>query len=273
MFPTSTTVRDPKAPGTSRPMRHAPSLRAGLGLLTIALLGLVGTAPLHAQGSAPSVPPEAAAPAPANKQDFSQAERLLFMGRQMNGLKPPTTLRYNFRKSGALEEPFQDTVTLQFKRQPQGNCCAVTGEFLTGARRLQLPEVENAEANPVLLYFLERDIREMKRLTKGNTAYYQKRIRMAVYEAATVTAVQLVYKGKTVAGTQVDLQPYRDDPARSRFEKFARKSYRFLLSDAVPGGVFGLRTVMAAEAADAPPMIVEELFLDGAQAPQANQPT
>lgn len=255
------------SPATARRRRPATALVA-LGMLAAMAHGAV-----HAQGMAPGMPPDMAAQAPANKQDYSQAERLLFMGKQMTGLKPPTSLRYSFRKSGALEDGFEDKVSLDFKRGPNGKCCTVTGDFLTGARRLQLPDVENAEANPVLLFFLERDIREMQRLTKGGPSYYRKRIRMAAYEAATVTPVSLVYQGKTVSGQQVDLLPYRDDPARSRFEKFARKSYRFLLSNAVPGGVFGMRTVMSSEATDAPPMIVEELFLEGAQVPQANQPS
>ncbi|MCX7257635.1 MAG: TRAP transporter substrate-binding protein DctP [Polaromonas sp.] len=72
-------------------------------------------------------------------------------------------------------------------------------------------------------------------MTKGNQAYYRKRLRMAAYEAATVTPVTVVYRGKSVSAQQVDLSPYRDDPARSRFEKFSRKTYRFLLSEAVPG--------------------------------------
>lgn len=248
-----------------RPLRPRRATAAALLLV----LGLGSPLVPWAQGAAPVPMPEVPGAAPANKQDFSQAERLLFMGQQMKALKPPTTLRYVFRKSGALEEAFEDTVTLSFKRAAGGRCCAVAGDFLTGPRRLQLPEIENAEANPVLLYFLERDVRDMQRLTKGNPAYYRKRLRMAAYEGATVTPVSVVYRGKTVAGQQVDLSPYRDDPARSRFEKFARKTYRFLLSDAVPGGVFGMRTVMQGETADAPPMIVEELFLDGAEAPKA----
>jgi hypothetical protein len=254
------------------PARRGTPTRAA-GLLAVALLVAATGGAVHAQGAAPAMPPDMAGQAPANKQDYSQAERLLFMGKQMTNLKPPTSLRYKFRKSGALEEAFEDKVNLDFKRAANGTCCTITGDFLTGARRLQLPDVENAEANPVLLYFLERDIREMQRLTKGNPAYYRKRIRMAAYEAATVSTVSLVYQGKTISGQQVDLLPYRDDPARVRFEKFARKSYRFLLSNAVPGGVFGMRTVMSSETADAPPMIVEELFLEGAQAPQANQPS
>lgn len=270
-FRLSTTPASPGAPATLR--RWLASRRGAVATLSLAAV-LLGPMVTSAQGTgAPAAAPEVPGAAPANKQDYSQAERLLFMGQQLKALKPPTTLRYVFRKSGTLEDGFEDTVTLSYKRAPNGKCCAVSGDFLTGQRRLQLPEIENAEANPVLLYFLERDVRDMQRLTKGNQAYYRKRLRMAAYEGATVTPVTVVFRGKSVPARQVDLSPYRDDPARSRFEKYARKTYRFLLSDAVPGGVFGMRTVMQDESPTAPPMIVEELFLDGAEVPKVSPTT
>ena len=37
-----------------------------------------------------------------------------------------------------------------------------------------------------------------------------------------------------------------------------------MLSDAVPGGLYGIRTRINAESADAPPLMVEEMLLDGA---------
>jgi hypothetical protein len=64
------------------------------------------------------------------------------------------------------------------------------------------------------------------------------------------------------------ISPYLEDPNRPRFEKFARKEYRFVLSDAVPGGVYSIRTQVGGEGASAAPLIVEELFIDGAQALQ-----
>lgn len=197
-------------------------------------------------------------------KDFSLAERLLFMTDQLGKLKPPLTLRYSFRKSGALESAFDDKVEMQLKADDKGKCCRAEVGFLTGERRLALPDLEQASANPVLLYFLERDVRDMKRLTKGSEAYYRKRIRMAVYNAAKVTDVTLNYQGRSVRGQRVDISPYDDDPARNRFEKFARKSYQFDLSEAVPGGVHGVRSVMR-DADDAKPeMVVEELRIDGA---------
>ncbi len=216
-----------------------------------------------------------ASPAHAqDKKDFSQAERLLFMTNQLTTLKPPLVLRYSFRKSGSLEEGFDDKVSIALSKQADGSCCAGVGEFLTGARKLNLPEVPAAEGNPVILYFLERDVREMQRLTKGSQFHFRKRIRMAVYEAAKVREVSLQYRGKAVKGTEVEISPYLEDPNRSRYERLAVKQYLFTLSDAVPGGVYGIRSEIADKSAAAPaPLIVEELYAEGAEpAPRKTNP-
>jgi hypothetical protein len=206
--------------------------------------------------------------APAHAaQDFSPAEQAIFMADQIGGLKPPTTLRYSFRKGGSLEPGYQDAVSVALKAQADGSCCLATSEFLTGAHKTTLPEVENAKANPVILYFLEHDIREMNRLTKGSQSYFRKRIRMAVYQGATVKPVSFRYKGQAVAGQEIALKPYADDPNRGRFEKLADKEYHFLLSEAVPGGVYGIRTQINAPAANAAPLVTEEMLIEGAEPP------
>lgn len=240
---------------TITPTPFAPTRRHRVAAAVLGLFLLAG--PCAAQSVATPA-------APQNKQDYSVAERLLFMTPQLTRLKAPVTLGYSFRKSGTLEEAFDDRVAIALGRQGDGRCCTVQGEFLTGARRMTLPEIENPEANPVLLYFLEHDVREMQRITKGSQAYYRKRIRMAVYEAATVTEVSLAYRGKAVKAQRVEIDPYANDPARSRFEKFARKTYQFFLTDEVPGGVFGMRSVMRGAGATDAPLVVEELLIDGA---------
>ena len=203
--------------------------------------------------------------APAGKQDFSVAERLLFMTAQFKNVRPPLTLTYSFRKSGSLEEGFSDRVGVTLGLQPDGSCCTGKSEFLSGARALPMPDQEGIEANPVTLYFLERDVREMQRLTQGSQNYFRKRIRMAVYNAATVREVTLQYKGRAIKGQEVVIFPFLDDPNRARYDKFVRKQYRFMLSDAVPGGVYGIRSQMNADKGEAAPLIVEELYADGAE--------
>lgn len=208
----------------------------------------------------------------ADEKDFSPAERALFMSDHLRNMKPPSTLRYAFRKSGALEDGFEDTVTVALTPQPNGTCCAGTGEFLTGARRMQMPEVDNATGNPVIMYFLERDVREMNRLTKGSQSHFRKRLRMAIYNGASVKKVSLPYRGRTIEGQEVSVSPFLDDPNRPRYEKFAGKHYQFMLSDAVPGGVHSIRTQIGSASAEAPPLLVEELLAEGAESARKTTP-
>ena len=202
-----------------------------------------------------------AAPPSAAAEDPSPAEKALFVTNHLATLKPPTTLRYSFRKSGSLEQGFEDKVSISLRAQPDGRCCTATAEFLSGPRRLVLPEVESAEGNPVILYFLERDIREMQRLTKGQPNYFRKRIRMAVYQGATMNEASASYLGRSVATRQITVAPYVDDPLRGRFEALAGKRYVFTLSDQVPGGVIGIRSQV--DGAGALPLLVEEMTLEG----------
>ena len=203
-------------------------------------------------------------PADADKKDYSPAEKILFMSKQLTGIKPPLTLNYSFKRSGTLEAGFDDKVHIALSRHADGNCCAAQGEFLSGDRRMILPDVPMAEGNPVTLYFLEREIREMNRLTKGSQSHFRKRIRMAVYQGATLREVSVLYKGRAVKGTEIEISPYADDPNRPRYEKLARKQFRFTLSPAVPGGVYGIRTLVI-DADPAAPLLSEEMLIEGAE--------
>jgi hypothetical protein len=200
--------------------------------------------------------------------DFSPSEQALFMAPHLANLHPPAKLAYSYTRSGSLEAAFQDTVTVNLAKRPDGSCCKASAEFLSAERRLALPEVEAAVANPVILYFLERDIREMSRLTKGQAAYFRKRIRMAIFKGAQLSDVSVSFKGQALAAQRISIKPYLDDPLRGRFEHLADKEYIFTLSQQVPGRVYSIRSVIrpsqAASAADVTPLVLEELLAKGA---------
>jgi len=205
--------------------------------------------------------------------DFSAAEQALFIDSHLGRLQPPLTLHYGYRKSGTLEAAFDDNVDVMLTAQADGMCCAASARFLTGAREMRQPDVEGAQGNPAILYFLERDIREMQRLTQGKANYFRKRIRMAVYQGASIRNLMLPYRGHPVAVREFSISPYLEDPNRPRYEKLANKQYLFMLSESVPGGLYGIRTRINGESAGAPPLMVEEMILDGAEpAPPKRQP-
>jgi hypothetical protein len=173
-------------------------------------------------------------------QEISSAETLLFETDHLARLKAPATLIYDFRKVSNVEPGFRDQVRLDLGKV-KGKLSA-TLHFLSGEHKQDIPALEEAHGNPVLLGFLEHDIAEMKRLTGGSTSYFRKRIRMALAQDAQVSVQSITYQGKAFPAQAVRIQPYLHDPMHARFEKYLHKTYTFILSERVPGGLYELRT-------------------------------
>lgn len=195
---------------------------------------------------------------PAAADAISAAETLLFQTNHLQNVRAPATLTYAFHKEGSAAPGFDDEVRLVLA---DGKPTA-TLQFLTGARQVAAPPVDNPEGNPVLLGFLEHDIAEMQRLTGGARNHFRQRIRLALAESAQVRASHFSYAGKTVDGSEIVIQPYQTDPMRARFEQYAGKRYTFVVSPQVPGGVYQVRAA-AAGAAGGPVLLEETLTLVG----------
>jgi hypothetical protein len=178
-------------------------------------------------------------PAPALlAQEITAAERLLFQSSHLGNVTPPSVLRYDYVRRGRDGAGFSDEVLIDVSARNSDGSAAVSSRFLHGERQLPIPPVQDAQGNPALLGFLERDINEMKRLTGGSTGYFRKRIRLALAENARVEDVSLDYGGRKVQGRKVSIAPYVNDPMREKMQKYADKNYVFILSDAIPGAVY-----------------------------------
>jgi hypothetical protein len=191
----------------------------------------------------------------ATAQAISPAETLLFQTDHLQNARAPLTLTYAFRKTGSLEQGFDDQVQVILT----GGKSPVTIHFLSGPRQHPMAdpqgsEDKRAEGNPALLGFLERDIAEMKRLTGGSGNYFRKRIRLALAEAAQVRPTRFSWGGKAVDGREVSIEPYRNDPMAQRFERYVPKRYTFVISAQVPGGVYQVGSTLAGPAGGAPLM-------------------
>ncbi|MDE3012122.1 MAG: hypothetical protein KGI67_14655 [Pseudomonadota bacterium] len=209
----------------------------------------------------------AGAAADEPSQPYSIAERHLFMDDHLRALPGrATVLSYHFVKAGSFETPFDDRVIEEIGAPDAAadNGRPVKVEFLSGSHKMDLPPIEGAKGNPVIMGFLEHDVREMSRITGGGGsqgAYYKKRLRMAMVATNESHKVAVKWNGKEVAAEEFTLDPYKDDPARSRYARFANKLYSFVLSDQVPGGVYSLKSVMRDGGASGKVMIEESLTL------------
>jgi hypothetical protein len=197
----------------------------------------------------------------ARAQDrVSAAETLLFQTDHLKNIAPPATLSYAFRKTGSPETGFDDAVEVRVLNR--GGAKRVSVGFLSAERAIAFPEVSGAEGNPVLLWFLERDIREMQRLTGGKAGYFRRSIRLALARSAKVAPTSLSFAGRQLTAREITVTPYAEDPLKERFGKYATKTYVFTLSAAVPGGVHSMRAFVPPPPDapnDAPPLVEERL--------------
>lgn len=220
----------------------------------LAGLALSAAVPAFAQAAAASdaVPPP------------SKAEQLLFMAPQMADMKAPRTLAYDYASASAAGTT-RDHAKLATQPAADGHCCAAHVEFLSGPQAVTLPDLDDPQGNPILMYFLESEVRQLERATKGQSAHFRRRIRTALADDARVTDTTLRWNGKDVPAHVIRIAPYATDPYRKRFETEAATEYEFTLSDAVPGGVLRLAaTVPAAKAGD-PPVSTRSLTLADTQ--------
>lgn len=217
---------------------------AGLALaLVLSPSGLPVSA---AEGSA--APAQAVAPGAEAPPAFSEAETRMWMTDQLKSISRPLELHYRFEKSGTLEEGFTDEVKFVIEKINPDGSKAVSMQFFSGERNFPMPPVDGTTVNLVLGKYMEGDVREMNRLTDPNGSaserwrYFQRRIKLALAESATVEPTTFEFDGRTWNGHQISFAPYVDDPHRQQFERFAGKQYSVIVSDELPGYVYRIET-------------------------------
>jgi len=206
----------------------------------------------------------AAAPSTVAQSAISEAEQRLFLQGHLANLPDTGAVRYDYVKSGSLEPGFEDEVRLRVERSTAGTRTHV--DYLSGERAFVLPDIESADGNPVILSFLERDVREMERRTGGRSNYFRKRVRIALAEDALVEPVTVDLNGQPADAVRISIRPYANDPLRGRLQMFAGKTYTFTIASRVPGMVYEMRTeVRDRQAPEAPPLVVERLIYRGVE--------
>jgi hypothetical protein len=198
-------------------------------------------------------------------QEISAAEKILFQTNHLQTVAKPQVLRYAYVRRDQTGPGFSDQVVLDVTGKNADGSAAVSSHFLSGEREISLPPLDNAQGNPALMGFLERDIGEMKRLTGGSTSYFRKRIRLALAEAASVEAVSLPYGGRQVQGKKIEIQPYLQDPMQDKMPKYVAKRYVFILSDKIPGSVYQIKSVVPAGEQKGAALIEETMTLAAAK--------
>lgn len=177
-----------------------------------------------------------AAPA-AESNDISPAERMIFMADHLHGIAQQTELDYALLSA---DQSARSADTVRVLVTSPGNAKG-DAEVSDSSGMVRLPN-SGLACNPVVIYFLERDIAEMERLTGGPRRYFQQRVRLALAANPKIETVTSEVNGKTVKAQQIVIRPYVNDPNARRFAQFTGKRYTFLIAADVPGQIASIRT-------------------------------
>lgn len=200
----------------------------------------------------------AAMPLRAEDQPITEAETRLFLDDHLKSVSGAQVLHYTLRKRGTMDQPLDDAIEVEVT--DNAGARAVETRCMTGSQKLELPPIEEAKGNPAVLCFLERDIREMERITGGKKWFFQKRIRLALADGPALKPIKAKFQDKEVDAREIRIAPYAKDSMRNRFEKYADKYYVFLLSDAVPGGILEIDAVIPDTSKTDGSKLVEEVM-------------
>ena len=191
---------------------------------------------------------EAAAEAPDRQNlPLSTAQTALFETPHLAAIAHPETLQYRFERTGI--DPFTDRVAVHIDEIHPDGTKSVSFDFLSGERHVFFPAVDNFRGNPLLMIFLEHDVQEMKQQTGVAAAYFRNRVRDAFIDRATIDDSTVELAGRVVSARSITLKPYADDQRFEKLPSVQGKTYRFTLSEQVPGQLQTLEVDIPADPA------------------------
>ncbi len=172
---------------------------------------------------------------------LSPAQIALFESDHLGTIRQAERLEYRFARETAARsddiDSFTDRIEIDVRPRTGSSGKDVWTDFLSAEHHMSFPPLMDFHGNPVIMFFLERDVGEMHRLTGGSASYFRNRIREAFIDRAQVTSINVTRDGSSLPATEIVVTPFEQDQHVAVFPGLAEKRYRFVLSEAVPGRI------------------------------------
>jgi hypothetical protein len=213
------------------------------------LLGIMGPPAARAEETPPPLSP---------------AQIALFETPHMARILTPLKLDYTFSREESGRPTVTDLITLDVRHINENGRHDVYPEFLTGERRINYPPALGFFGNPLLLFALDRDTRELSAATGGSPNWFRGRFRAALLDRAALQHGHAPVAGQPtpVEASTVELAPFENERRAGRYQTLR---YIFILSDAVPGGIIEIRSTIPAGPDS--PGLTESITFSGVRTP------
>ena len=177
-------------------------------------------------------------------EGYSEVNNALFDSPHMQNIKVPGSLNYQYMKTGISEQLKEDKISVNITNISDTGRTDQAYDFFSGENKRPYQDRTKLIGNGIFMLFLEWDVHELERQTKGSWRYFQRRIRWAMAAGAEKKEVLIAYQGRELKGTQYTIQPYANDEKSARHGSHANKYYTFTLSDGIPGTIYEIRTIV-----------------------------
>jgi len=249
-------------------MMHPPGRKSVMamwaGAMALSLAAVLAPRPAPAQAQIPTpAPTPTQGPVSDDTRPLSPAQTLLFETPHLQNVTQPGTLTYAWVREGS--PPVSDTVAVQVRKVNADGTKDLAFSYLTGPRRVEFPQLDHFRGNPLLMLTLERDVLEMKDQLGVSVAYFRNKMRDAFVTQASVAPGTFLLGGTAVPAQVVTLRPFEHDSRLERMSQVQAKTYTFVLSDAVPGGIAEIRIAMPPDAAMGAPAFEQRTTFQGVQ--------
>lgn len=175
---------------------------------------------------------------------FSEVNNELFDKAHLKNVNQPGVLHYKYKKQSFIDGEREDTIDMTVTNIRNTGRRDTHFDFFTGAHNRPYLDRNNQQGNGVFVLYLEFDIHELDRLTGGEWAYFQRKIRWALAKGAVKKDVEFAYRGEQIKGIQYIIQPFANDPKKERYNLYAYKYYIFTMSEEIPGEFYQIRTIV-----------------------------
>ena len=188
-----------------------------------------------------------AAPEVAEEPEFSKANSLLFLNDHLTSQDYSARYTYISSRTGSHDSDYEGRITITAHRIPGSDAKRVEFDASPKMGPNELPVVDQARGNPLIMVFLQRDMLELAKATGGHWRYFQKQMKLALEHDAQVDPVRIDFKGESLSAQRITVRPYAGEQVRRKeLGRYLNRTYEFLLSEDLPGEVFELRSVTPA---------------------------
>ena len=180
---------------------------------------------------------------------YSEAQRLLFSTPHLTNIKAAATLYYDFNQSGSVTREFDDEITLTITDISQDGGKDLEVSFLSGDNHRAYSDIKGFRSNPLIMFFLQWDVEKMDSGSKVTHHYFRHLLRQAFLNNAESEEIKLDFEGRSVVAHKVTFKPLAGRQDDDSYKNYVRKHYEFILSDAVPGGIYSISTLIPSDTA------------------------